>query len=138
MQKLVVSFLLFLSANSLAFYDFSKLNYYLDKSLDDLSANLDEKNFSYNNSMNYFDSKNNTYVIKIHTTLAKEDLDIKTHKRYILITGKNDTTKFNQTMSLPKDADITQIVASFAEQVLTIKIPRTSQQQEEFNTIQIK
>jgi HSP20 family molecular chaperone IbpA len=41
-------------------------------------------------------------------------------------------------MSLPKDADITQIVASFAEQVLTIKIPRTSQQQEEFNTIQIK
>lgn len=84
-------------------------------------------------SRRYFDSKNNSYVIKIHSTaFDKNDIKIEQQDQVLIVQGnKKDSGKnhynnssFYNAFTLPDDADSDNIDAKFEKDTLTITIKK--------------
>ncbi|MEO1942794.1 MAG: Hsp20 family protein [Candidatus Thioglobus sp.] len=112
---------------------------------------LKQSNNSYRaQSKRFLDQDTNEYVIEIKTTnINKDNLSIDIDNNIISIKGEtkteqksgNNTTisssHFSQSFSLPLDADKNNITANFEENVLTIRIPRSEQQETSEQVIEI-
>jgi HSP20 family protein len=112
---------------------------------------LKQSNNSYRaQSKRFLDQDTNEYVIEIKTTnINKDNLSIDIDNNIISIKGEtkteqrsgNNTTisssHFSQSFSLPLDADKNNISANFEENVLTIRIPRSEQQETSEQVIEI-
>ena len=101
-------------------------------------------------SHRYIDQDSNEYVIEIKTTnIDKDNLSIDIENNVISIKGEakiekksgNNTTisssHFSQSFSLPADADNSNIVANFENDILTIRIPRTERAEPSEQVIEI-
>ena len=102
-------------------------------------------------SRQYFDEKNNNYVVQIVIDgLTKDNIDISTTNNMITIKGSHKIEKqstsgtsrssrsFTQSFSLPRDADQDNIDASFDNNILTISIPKLDQPKPLVQKITIK
>jgi HSP20 family molecular chaperone IbpA len=156
MKKVITIVMLSASMHAVAWFDegfggsdFSRLNHYLNQKFYDIYQEihkLQQTSFDDTSSIQYFDEKTQQYIIKLNTTIAKENITINTTDEYIAIKGLEENTQgkqqqvnsFAQTISLPNDADVSKISAKKEGQLLTISIAKLSQPKPQFKTINIE
>ncbi len=119
-----------------------RFNIHMQDAYRGLQESVEASQYTSTSSMRYFDEQANAYIIKLRTTIPKEQLSISLEKNYLVVTGnhKDDKSKhnFSQTMSLPKYADKEQISAKYTDQILTITIPRKTAESNQPRTIEIE
>ena len=165
MNKLLLIFALLISTTLSAYSPFHSDFFHhgfndgfwrdFDRQFQQIDRQINQLKKSGNNlstqSRQYFDEKNNNYVVQIVIDgLTKDNIDISTTNNMITIKGSHKIEKqstsgtsrssrsFTQSFSLPRDADQDNIDASFDNNILTISIPKLDQPKPLVQKITIK
>ena len=101
-------------------------------------------------SRQYFDPKNNNYVLEVKISgLDKDDINISTNKNMLIVKGQKSKEKtsqgnssrslssFSHAMSIPRDGDKDNISADFKDGKLIVTIPKLDQPKSQIQQIKI-